>query len=135
MDPFFAGGFLFDPKTKRILLHKRDNNTQNNPGLWAFFGGMSENNETPIETFTRELQEELGIKINKEIIKELTNYFNPDFHVQRFVFYAEMSEQTIFNLNEGEKFGWFEFEEAMKLEITLRTRNDLKRFANLFQQK
>lgn len=128
---FFSGGFLFDPITKRILLHKRDNKTTNNPGLWAFFGGLSEDNEKPIETFIRELGEELGINIKKETISELTNYFNPDFNVHRYVFYTTMNEQTIFTLNEGERFEWFDFSKAMDLEITNRTRDDLILFKNL----
>lgn len=47
----------------KILLQLRDDiPTIIYPGLWAMFGGHMEPGETPLETITRELQEEIGHK-------------------------------------------------------------------------
>src|SRR3989344_2188792 len=56
MDGFFVVGFLYNPKTKSVLLQKRDMKAEFNPGLWSFFGGSSENNETPEQCLVRELK-------------------------------------------------------------------------------
>jgi len=50
MPGFYAGAFLYNPKDRTVLLHKRDMLTEANPGLWAFFGGLSEDQETPEQT-------------------------------------------------------------------------------------
>ncbi len=47
IDKFYAGGFLYNPKIKAVLLHKRDDKTTFNPNKWAFFGGLNEPGETP----------------------------------------------------------------------------------------
>src|SRR3989304_8090600 len=87
---FYSGGFLYDPALKEALLHKRDDQTKNNPNRWAFFGGLSKKGEKPAHTFKREVQEELGIKLDSVAIQELTDYFNPDFNIHRYVFYAKV---------------------------------------------
>jgi len=40
IDKFYAGGFLYNPATRSVLLHKRDSKTKVNPNQWAFFGGL-----------------------------------------------------------------------------------------------
>ncbi|MBI2595461.1 NUDIX hydrolase [Candidatus Daviesbacteria bacterium] len=128
---FYSGGFLYNPVPKKILLHKRDDKTQNNPNCWAFFGGLNEKNEVPLETFQREVKEELGIKLNLSSIYQLTDYFNPDFSTHRHVFYAYTKEVNNIQLNEGAGYGWFTLDEALKLDLTKRTRQDLLFFLKL----
>lgn len=125
---FYSGGFLYNPASQKILLHKRDDKTKNSPGSWAFFGGLSKNNEKPIDTFIRELFEETGLKLKPESIKKLTEYFNPDFDTQRYVFFSEVRKEAPINLNEGMGFGWFTVSEAIRLNLSKRTREDLLLF-------
>ena len=127
----YSGGFLLDSDLNLILLHKRDKNTTDNPNLWAFFGGNSEENENPIDTFTRELKEELGIEIDNDKIHPLRDYFNPDFNTHRNVFYAEFDSTLPLNLSEGENIGWFSLEEAFQLNLSKRTEEDLTYFKSL----
>lgn len=122
---FYAGGFIYDPALKQILLHKRDDKTINNPDSWAFFGGLSEKEESPETTFRREVEEEIGVKLSSIGIKKLTGYFNNDFNTHRHVFYAEIELTDNLLLSEGEAYGWFTLQEAMKLKLTKRTRQDL----------
>lgn len=34
----WAGGFIYHPFKKKVLMHLRDHNTEYNPGKLAFFG-------------------------------------------------------------------------------------------------
>jgi 8-oxo-dGTP pyrophosphatase MutT (NUDIX family) len=57
-------------------------------GLYNFFGGKLEPNETPIECMVREFEEETGVKTKQKLWRPLGQYFRPnDFKVH--VFYAE----------------------------------------------
>src|SRR5258706_10425936 len=115
---FYAGGFLYNPISQEILLHKRDGNTLISPNMWAFFGGLSIDKENPIDTFKRELHEELGIILDNNSIKALTNYFNPDIDTHRYVFFAIVYKKNKFQLREGEAYGWFTLKNAFTLNLS-----------------
>jgi 8-oxo-dGTP diphosphatase len=85
MNNFFVAAFLYNPKTREVLLQKRDMKAQANPGLWGFFGGSSEGDETPPESLFRELKEELGIEIDINQIVLIRNYFNEKFQRQSYI--------------------------------------------------
>lgn len=51
-----------------MLVYRRDGNTQNSPFCIDLPGGGREEDETPFETFKREVQEEFGLDINKDEI-------------------------------------------------------------------
>jgi 8-oxo-dGTP pyrophosphatase MutT (NUDIX family) len=123
---FYAGGFLYNPTTKQVLLHLRDDKTKHNPNSWAFFGGLSKQKEKPIETFRREIHEELDIMLSPSQIRPLCNYYNPDFDVHRHVFYSQYSDtENKLKVNEGKDSGWFTLDEAFQLNLTKRTKQDL----------
>lgn len=50
----------------KVLVYRRDNKTDNNPGKIDLPGGGREGDESPFETFQREAKEEFGIDITKE---------------------------------------------------------------------
>jgi mutator protein MutT len=129
MEKFWAGGFLFNPKNNSVLLHKRDSNIKFNPNSWAFFGGLNEGAETPINCFIREIDEEIGIKLKTEEVITLCNYFNEEFQTHRFVFYV-LNEKTKseFVLNEGEDFDWVSLGKIDDYKLTEKTERDLKFF-------
>ncbi len=126
---FWAGGFLYDPQTSRVLLHLRDGNTPYNPHQWSFFGGSNEDGETFGECFIREMKEEIGLTIPPEGAVYLRDYFRTDESLHRAVFYAESSiptEQLI--LGEGAGFRWFAWDELPHYDLTAYTRKDLNYF-------
>lgn len=123
---FYAGGFIYNSNSKEILLHLRDDQTKNNPNVWAFFGGLSEPNEKPESTFKREVLEELDIPVNN--VEYLRDYFNPDFDTQRYVYFVRVKEKPNFKLSEGSKASWFTIDDALKLKLSKRTREDLLYF-------
>jgi len=88
LEKFWAGGFLYNPETNSVFLHKRDGNTKFSPNALAFFGGLNEGNENPKDCFQRELFEETGLKISLEEIVYLDDYLNEELETYRYVFYV-----------------------------------------------
>lgn len=96
-------------KDNEVLVIKRDDK----PGLryanmWDFPGGQRENNETPFECVAREVQEELGIKLNPEsIIWEKTYPAMQDPNLTAYFMAANIDDNDIASIvfgNEGQ--GW-----------------------------
>jgi 8-oxo-dGTP pyrophosphatase MutT (NUDIX family) len=131
---FWAGGFLYNAETNSVLLHKRDARAKVNPNQLAFFGGLNDGNETPEQTFARELQEELAITIPKEDIKSLCDYFNEELQTYRYVFFVESHlRKSEMRLREGEGFDWIPLEKVFEYALTEKTARDLKTFMRLRQ--
>jgi N-acetyltransferase len=128
-EKFWAGGFLYNPKTKEVFLHKRDGNTIFNPNALAFFGGLNENNESPKECFKRELFEEIGLDINMEEIIYLDDYLNIELNTYRYVFYviSDVKKEKLI-LGEGAGFEWFILDKVFSQKITEKTERDLRKF-------
>lgn len=129
MDKFYAGGFLYNPTTKSVLLHKRDSNTKINPDKWAFFGGLNEGKEKPAETFMREIKEELGIDIFPDQVHVLYDYYNKELETHRYVFFVESDlEKSQMKLGEGAGFDWVQLENIFDYDLTDKTKLDLEFF-------
>lgn len=126
---FYAGGFLFDPATRSVLVHLRDAHAKHNPNKWALFGGLSEGTETPKECFIREMREELGLELQEDGVKLLCDYFNEKFNTYRYVFYVEKfipKNQLV--LGEGAGFDWIPLSKLDAYDLTDPARRDLKLF-------
>lgn len=129
MKPFWSGGFLYNPDEKEVLLHKRDGNTAFNPNMWAFFGGLQENEETPLDCFVRELEEELSINIDRSHVVPLIDYLNEEFDTYRYVFYLESQlKPSEMELTEGESIEWVSIDRLNEYDLTEKTERDLKTF-------
>lgn len=136
MQKFWAGGFLYNPDKHCVLLHQRDSNTKFNPNAWAFFGGLNEGAKTPVQCFGREIEEELGLKLETKDVITLYDYFNQEFQTPRYVFYALCHKnKSEFTLNEGADFDWVDLKRLDEYNITEKTERDLKYFINLIKNK
>jgi len=126
---FWAGGFLYNPVNNAIFLHKRDNNTKFNPNKWAFFGGLNEGDEKPIECFARELKEEIGLDVDNQKIVHLCEYLNKELSTYRVVYYyiSDVSEEQL-TLGEGAGFGWIKIDNIEKYDLTEKTKIDIDLF-------
>jgi 8-oxo-dGTP pyrophosphatase MutT (NUDIX family) len=128
----YSAGFLYDPQTKSVLLHKRDFKTPDNPGQWAFFGGLSEGEETPVQTFIREMKEELGIDIPADSVLPLCDYVNEERRTYRSIFFVKSAlGKHQMKLTEGEDFDWILLDEVFNYDLTEKTVRDLKLFLRL----
>lgn len=128
---FWAGTILYNHSRDRVLLQKRDTNAPVNPNLWAFFGGVGEKGEAPEDCVVRELQEELGILVNKGKLMPLRDYLDEKSMTWRFVFMMEFDqEKSHMTLGEGEDFDWVPLDKALKYDLTDNTRSDLEFFIN-----
>jgi 8-oxo-dGTP pyrophosphatase MutT (NUDIX family) len=128
-DNFWAGGFLYDRSTESVFLHKRDGKTPFNPHKWAFFGGQSEPNESHVECFVRELEEEIGLRVRAIDAMKIREYMNTDANQYRVVFYVESAvrkDQLV--LGEGAGFAWIELSRVCELDLAQKTRDDLEFF-------
>lgn len=129
-ETFWAGGFLYNPKTKEVMVHFRDGNTNINPYKWGFFGGSSEENETPVECFIRELEEELSIKFNKEELIPIDSYLNEERMTMRNVFCVQRNnwDNSLFSLKEGGGFAWIPLDRIFDYDLSSKSTPDLKKF-------
>jgi len=126
---YWAGGFLYNPVNNSVFLHKRDNNTKFNPNKWAFFGGLNEGDEKPIECFLRELKEEIGLDVDRQKIVHLCEYLNKELSTYRVVYYyiSDVSEKQL-TLGEGAGFGWIKVDTIDSYDLTEKTKIDIDLF-------
>ena len=75
---------LYNPELKAILLIHRLKNKRN---YWVIPGGGAENQETPVETAIREINEELKIKLLPEKLNRL-------FEIDNEVIFLAQIKQT-----------------------------------------
>jgi 8-oxo-dGTP pyrophosphatase MutT (NUDIX family) len=130
----WSGGFFYDERSRKVLLHKRDGKTFINPNKWAFFGGTSKGMETPIQTFMREIKEELSVDLNDFEVVNLCSYFNIDHSTQRNVFFVKSKlKKTDMKLQEGADFDWIPLNQVFKFDLTPYTRKDLEFFIKNYE--
>lgn len=128
-ESFYAGGFFYNPVKKEVLLHQRDGNTKINPYRWAFFGGLNEGEETPTQTFIREIQEELGVQLQESEVIPLCDYFNEEQNEWRYVFYVVSEKlKSEMVLREGADFDWIPLEKVFEYDLSDKSDQDLRTF-------
>lgn len=132
---FWAGGFLYNPTTNSVFLHKRDGNTKINPNKWAFFGGLNEGSESAKGCYIRELEEEIGLRVTEENVHLLTEYMNEELKTYRIVFYSlSEADRATFVLGEGAGFDWVCLTDIARFDLTEKTRVDLDYFIAQLRQ-
>jgi len=87
--------------------------------MWSLFGGRSEAEDfDPVATWQREVNEELGVLLERSQIRPV-----PDFGPYpgpvgpRHSFFAEWADTSqAFALTEGEALAWFAIDDALALD-------------------
>ena len=101
-----SGCVILSLDTGRIMLQQRGSDTSH-PRTWGFFGGKSENQERPVETLLRELQEEIGGIPSYDKIIPLNTFTcsNKKFIYYTFVVLVKREFIPILN-TESDSFAW-----------------------------
>ena len=103
----------------KIIVIRRDNNTKIFPLCIDLPGGGREQEESPFETFKRELKEELNIDISKEDI--LSAYlYNDETYRDRLAFFVitknlDIEKEDVILGDEGLEFKFIKPEEFINL--------------------
>lgn len=102
-----ASGCIFlSVDSGRVMLQQRSGEV-NHPRTWGFFGGKSEDNERPIETLYREMEEEVGIVPSIEKVIPLNKFTSPNkkFVYHSFVVTVQDEFTPVLN-NESDGYCW-----------------------------
>ena len=132
-----SGALFYALNTKRFLfLHRANGKTA---GTWGLVGGGSENNETPFEALTREIQEEVGDlpKFVKTI--PLETFVSNDTKFKFHTYLCLVDEEFLPTLNkEHDGYAWCSFSKWPKplhygLQNTLNKKVNLKKLETVFE--
>jgi mutator protein MutT len=105
-------------KDNKILLFKRSETDESNPGKWAMVGGGVDAGETPEQALTREVKEEAGV-----FLQNFTNLKKYEYgNVILNVFYTNTFDDENIKLNkEHTEYKYYTMEELEKEENTIST--------------
>ena len=107
-----AGACIIAKDTKRIILQQRDK-YGSHPRNWGFWGGKVEDNENISQALLREVCEELGLDIKKDVKKiyPLDQYLSRNKAFSYYSFVIVVRKEFIPTLNhESGGYAWIEHE-------------------------
>ncbi|HEU0050535.1 MAG TPA: NUDIX domain-containing protein [Patescibacteria group bacterium] len=126
---FYSCAIIYNPETKSVLLHLRDDKAPVNPNRWGLFGGGEEPGERPIQTLIRELKEELDWDVRPEQIVPVRDYENHGHATHRYIFtILSRAETSSFTLNEGADLKWVSLDKVFDYDLTEKAAADLNYF-------
>ena len=103
------GALFYSIETKRILFNLRSEHKTFGQ-CWSLWGGMSEDNETSIETLRRELSEEMGFVPEIAKIYPFDIYESKDGHFRYYSFVCIVPNEFTPILNsESDGYAWLNY--------------------------
>jgi 8-oxo-dGTP diphosphatase len=99
----------------QVLLNLRDKDAEIDAGMWSFFGGKVDGDESPDAALVREIKEEISFDLKD--YKVLYEVIDGD---RKKIFYIGKCNLPLHSLTlgEGEDFAFFSFEETKNLPIS-----------------
>ena len=116
---------------KRILLQHRTDDAPKYPGMWGFFGGGIEENETPLEAAKRECLEEIEYKLKNPKLILKKNTAKGDF----FMFIEKYDSSQKLVLHEGQDMKWFKIEEIKQIKTAQFVKEAIEEIAPLINSQ
>jgi|TARA_R100000008_G_C3586745_1_gene173050 mutator protein MutT len=108
-------------ESDQVLLLKRAENCEWEPGKWSFPGGHAVVGETEEEAAIREVNEETGITIAE---LEFVRRRKKNYLFKTFTYSGIVTKETL-DLCENTDFAWVGFEELKKYNIVPSLKQDL----------
>ena len=121
---FYASGFLYNLKSKQILLLQKLQK-DDTASIWSMLGGDSVDGEDGQVTFQRIVYELLNVDLKIKHIYPVYDYFNEELNKVNYVFYTEVGKSLIFNPINNDILSWVSFQETPKLLFSPRTKQDV----------
>jgi 8-oxo-dGTP diphosphatase len=108
---------IFINEENKFLFYLRDDKpTIPYPNKWALLGGHVEEGESLREGLEREIKEEINFNIkNPVFIDSVDDYVGNIVYIYKSKINKSLEE---LHLTEGQKLGYFNFEEAMKIGLS-----------------
>lgn len=129
-----AGMILINSKNE-VLLQLRDNKPGILfPGCYSLFGGKIEESETKEIALKREIEEEIGVKLNEfNFFKTYHYLINNEIHeINVFIVHKNLNQEDIM-LREGAGFGFFSKPNIKTIRLGFNTEQILTDFFNAFE--
>lgn len=135
-----ASMILFD-KEGRILLQHRDSNAGLSPNRWNFFGGHVRRAEDPLGAVVREIKEEVNFSstmpefITQIVLDTIHSKTRERVTGPEYVYAEECTDKTGLRLMEGDGWGWFTLDEALRLQMTPHQQKALPQIRKIMQKR
>lgn len=99
-----------------LLIQKRNENLERNPGKWAFTGGAVVSNESSLDGAIREVKEELGITVHNDEIEYLLSFKREKGFVDVWLIKNDIQlEELVLQKEEVSDVKWVSVEELINL--------------------
>lgn len=100
----------------QLLIQRRSDELDKNPGKWAFTGGAVDTNETSLEGAKREVREELGVEIENDEIEFLLSFKREKGFVDVWLVKKDISIENLkLQSEEVAEVKWVSLEELKEL--------------------
>lgn len=110
-----AGAVLVSPSGQVLLQHRDDIPEIESPGQWSLFGGGLDTSEDPAECMLREVDEEIGYRPTAYRPLIVFSGWRAEYHIYLAEVTPPIEQLT---LTEGQGFAFFNFDDALRLDLT-----------------
>lgn len=102
-----------------LLVHRQDHKPQGD--TWAVVAGKVDQDEDLVDALIREIEEEIGLKVEKNNCKYFEQYYvrYPEYDFLYHIFHLPLNKKPILELNSDElkNHQWIKPEHALKLNL------------------
>lgn len=88
------------------------------------FGGPSSRKKDPAAAFQQIIYNKLKLKLEKECIYPIYDYFHDVLHKTHYVYYAKVKKMQDYTFGK-DTLSWFTFKQTLKLSFTQQTKQDI----------
>lgn len=115
-DEYHMGSAVFiKDKNDYFLIQQRSLKKDVYPGKWSITGGSAISGETPEQCAIREVNEELGIKLNPKDLKKIYTFTERQCIFNIFVAPGSQKIKTIRQIEEVEQIAWVSRQKVLDL--------------------